>query len=133
MVYVYGSGTLFCNAQYFLEDRYRVLLRMVSEVWGHIRAQFGSHLIAVHRMIWFERGSYYPQNTLETIGCGVGFGMWVSNMVLEIWTLDPIRKYDLGILDEQHNIDTKRSKALTHIRLHALLCIGAYICVLLNG
>ena len=93
----------------------------------------GATLLPSIVLIWFERGSYYPQNTLETMGCAIGFGMWVSNMVLEIWTLDPIRKYDLGILDEQHNIDTKRSKALTHIRLHALLCIGTYICVLLNG
>ena len=70
---------------------------------------------------------------IETLGAGIGFGMWVSNIILEIWTLDPIRKYDLGILDEQYNIETKRRKALTHIRLHALLCIGTYICVRLSG
>ena len=93
----------------------------------------GSTLLSSIVLIWFERGSYYPQDTFETIVCAVGFGMWVSNMVLEIWTLDPIRKYDLGILDEQQNIDAKRSKALTHIRLHALFCIGAYICVVLNS
>ena len=93
----------------------------------------GATLLPSIVIIWFERGSYYPQNTIETIGCAVGFGMWVSNMVLEIWTLDPIRKYDLGILDDQQDIDAKRSKALIHIRLHALLCIGTYICVLLNG
>ena len=90
----------------------------------------GATLLSSIVLIWFERGSYYPQSTLETIGCVVGFGMWVSNMVLEIWTLDPIRKHDLGILDEQCNIETKRGKALTHIRLHALLCLGAYSCAL---
>lgn len=93
----------------------------------------GATLLPSIVLIWFERGSYYPQSTLETIGCAVGFGMWVSNMVLEIWTLDPIRKYDLGILDEQQDITTKRDKALIHIRLHAIFCIGAYVCVLLNG
>ena len=93
----------------------------------------GATLLPSIVIIWFERGSYYPQNAIETIGCAVGFGMWVSNMVLEIWTLDPIRKYDLGILDDQQDIDAKRSKALIHIRLHALLCIGTYICVLLNS
>ena len=93
----------------------------------------GATLLPSIVIIWFERGSYYPQNTIETLGAGVGFAMWVSNMILEIWTLDPIRKYDLGILDEQHNIETKRRKALGHIRFHALLCIGTYICVRLNG
>ena len=92
----------------------------------------GATLLPSIALIWFERGSYYPQSTIETIGCAIGFGMWVSNMVLEIWTLDPIRKYDLGILDDQYNIEAKRNKALTHIRLHALLCIGVYICVLFN-
>ncbi len=93
----------------------------------------GATLLPSIVLIWFERGSYYPQGTLETIGCAVGLGMWISNMVLEIWTLDPIRKYDLGILDERQDIATKRAKALTHIRLHAIFCIGAYVCVLLNG
>ena len=93
----------------------------------------GATLLPSIVLIWFERGSYYPQSTLETIGYAVGLGMWISNMVLEIWTLDPIRKYDLGILDEQQDITTKRGKALTHIRLHAIFCIGAYFCVFING
>ena len=93
----------------------------------------GATLLPSIIIIWFERGSYYPQSTLETIGCAVGLGMWISNMVLEIWTLDPIRKYDLGILDEKQDIAVKRGRALTHIRVHALFCIGAYVCVLLNG
>ena len=93
----------------------------------------GATLLPSIAIIWFERGSYYPQNTIETLGAGIGFGTWVSNIILEIWTLDPIRKFDLGILDDQHNIETKRRKALTHIRLHALLCIGTFICVRLSG
>ena len=93
----------------------------------------GATLLPSIAIMWFKRGSYYPQNTIETLGFGIGFGMWVSNIILEIWTLDPIRKNDLGILDEQHNIETKRRKALTHIRIHALLCMGTYICFRLTG
>ena len=88
----------------------------------------GTTLLSSIVTIWFERGTYYPQTSIESLGAGIGFGMWVSNIILEIWTLDPIRKNDLGILDEEHNIETKQRKALSHIRLHALLCIGTYMC-----
>ena len=92
----------------------------------------GATLLPSIAILWFERGSYYPQSTIETLGFGIGFGMWVSNIVLEIWTLDPIRKYDLDILDEQNNIETEQRKALIHIRLHALLCLGTFVCTHLS-
>ena len=128
-----SAGARFCDAQYFLKIAIESYLEWFEDLGSFWDLVWERPYCRPSYLIWFERGSYYPQSTLETIGCAVGLGMWISNMVLEIWTLDPIRKYDLGILDEQQDITTKRGKALTHIRLHALFCIGAYVCVLLNG
>ena len=38
---------------------------------------------------WLQIGHYYPGTTLEKIGFSLAFLIWLSNMILEIWTLDP--------------------------------------------
>ena len=106
-------------------------LKWFSKFGVVLGLSLGATLLPSIVLVWFERGSYYPQGTLETVGVTIGFVMWVSNIILEIWTLDPIRKYDLNILDERISIDAKRQRALSHIRLHAVLCVATSICLTL--
>lgn len=108
-------------------------LKWFSKFGVILGLSLGATLLPSFVLIWFERGSYYPQGTFETAGVAVGFIMWVSNIILEIWTLDPIRKYDLSILDESISIDAKRQRALTHIRLHAILCVATSILLSLSA
>lgn len=77
---------------------------------------------------WLEIGSYYPLSSMEGVAFSVGFALWVSNIILEIWTLDPIRKFDLNLLDDAHSIEQCRQKSVVHIRLQALLCIATTVC-----
>ena len=79
-------------------------------------------------LLWFERGHYYTQSTLETVAIGFAFSLWVSNIILEIWTLDPIRKYDLNILDESQSIKRCQHKAILHIRIQGILCVLTASC-----
>jgi hypothetical protein len=83
----------------------------------------GTTILSSVVLTWFDRLSFYPQSTLETIGLGIGFVMWVSNIILEIWTLDPVRKFDLHLLDDSRNIEAIHQRSIHHIRLQALLCV----------
>lgn len=107
---------------------YLVWFRKFGVILG---LSLGATLLSTIALIWFERGSYYPVAGIETIGVTFGFAMWVSNIILEIWTLDPIRKFDLNILDAEVSIEEKEQKSMRHIRLHALLCLGMHVCFVL--
>lgn len=89
----------------------------------------GTTILSSVVLTWFDRVSFYPQSTLETIGLGIGFVMWVSNIILEIWTLDPVRKFDLDLLDESQKIGPIRQRGIHHVRLQALLCVLTFGCL----
>ena len=89
----------------------------------------GTTILSSIILTWCERQSFYPQSTLETLGLGVGFVMWVSNIILEIWTLDPIRKFDLHLLDDSLEIESIRQRSLHHVRLQGLLCVLTFGCL----
>ena len=40
---------------------------------------------------WLTIAHFYPITPVETLAFGVGFGLWLSNMILEIWA--PRRDY----------------------------------------
>lgn len=88
---------------------------------------FGGTILSSIAIYWFSRGSYYPTSTLEMVGWSLGFTLWVSNIILEIWTLDPIRKDSLGILSEEIDVKKSEQKALRHLQSHAVLCLSTYI------
>ena len=83
----------------------------------------GTTILSSVVLTWFDRLSFYPQSTVETIGLGIGFVMWVSNIILEIWTLDPVRKFDLHLLDDSRDIEAIHKRTIHHIRLQAFLCV----------
>jgi|GEM_PF-3458573 len=89
----------------------------------------GTTILSSIVLTWLSRSSFYPQSTLETIGLGIGFTMWVSNIILEIWTLDPVRKFDLDLLDDAQNIESIRQRGIRHVRLQAILCVLTFGCL----
>lgn len=76
---------------------------------------------------WLEVGHYYPRNTAETLGYIFAFGTWLSNMILEIWTLDPIRKYHKGLQPETFIAKEAELHFLRHLWLHSLFLTGAQV------
>lgn len=88
---------------------------------------FGGTILSSIVLYWFTRGSYFPTSTLEMVGWGIGFALWVSNIILEIWTLDPIRKTALGILPAEIDPTVAEQKALRHLQGHSVLCLSTYI------
>ena len=83
----------------------------------------GATILPTIALIWFERGHFYPTSDLEMVGWIVGLCMWVSNIILEIWTLDPLRKDDQGILPDAINIVDAEDKAVFHLRFHGVLIV----------
>lgn len=88
---------------------------------------FGGTILSSIAITWIQRGSFFPETTIEAVGWGVGLLLWISNIVLEIWTLDPIRKHALGILPPERDIQALERKTLTHVRLHAGLCLMTHV------
>lgn len=72
---------------------------------------------------WLDVGHYYPRSTMETIAFTAAFLLWLSNMILEIWTLDPIRKYHKGLLPETTNPEDLEKQFLRHLWLHSIFLL----------
>ena len=83
----------------------------------------GATILPSIALLWFERGNFYPSSTIEMVGWIIGLCMWVSNIILEIWTLDPLRKDDLGILPDTIIIVEAEDKAMYHLRFHSVLVV----------
>ena len=80
---------------------------------------------------WIEVGHYYPQNMMERIAFCTALSFWASNIILEIWTLDPLRKaqnQDLNI-----DIDTQacHKRAIAHLIIHCILLCTTHILFIL--
>lgn len=127
MLYV-GVVVSFAILQLFSQtdtENYLLWFRKMGVILG---LSLGATILPSIVIRWLETGSYYPLSSMEGVAFSVGFALWVSNIILEIWTLDPIRKFDLNLLDESLSIEQCRQKAVVHIRLQALLSMGTTVC-----
>jgi len=75
---------------------------------------------------YLSDGHFYP-NIKEALWIPAALLMWISNIKLEIWTLDPIRKNKSPAL-KQHI----RSLRM-HLTLHSLLIISVHILFILRS
>jgi hypothetical protein len=76
---------------------------------------------------WLVFGHYYPRNTVEAIAFGSAFLLWLSNMILEIWTLDPIRKHHKGLLPKTAKPDDLEKRFLRHLWLHSIFLLSTQL------
>ena len=121
----------FAILSFFEKDRSQFLLwfRKFGVILG---LSLGMTLLPLIAWLWLSRGHYYPSNVLETWAMGMGFAAWVSNILLEIWTLDPIRKHDLQLLPPEESITLAQQKAYRHVRIHAFLCLCTHALIFLS-
>ena len=64
---------------------------------------------------YLSEGHFFPSLT-DNPWLIAAFVMWISNIKLEIWTLDPIRKHKEAILPQKHMRSLR-----AHLSVHALL------------
>ena len=72
---------------------------------------------------YIAHSTFYPDLTSNP-WIIVAIGMWISNIKLEIWTMDPIRKKN-DISSDSLIIAQKKLK--THLALHAIFVMAVHI------
>ena len=99
------------------------------QLWG---AGFGLSLGALIFSLllarWQQYGEYVlywseSDDQLQSLGIIFGLLAWISNMILEVWTLDPLRK--LSQSTENHAYDTAFKTLRRHMVVHCVLWLIA--------
>ena len=106
----------------FSSDK-RKIIEIFQQFGVILGLSFGSSVLFSILLRWMEVGHFYPSYSHDTMVFVVGGMLWLSNMILEIWTLDPIRKSQLHLLHDGAIIARAQSSTQFHIVLQALLCI----------
>ena len=107
------------------------LVDLVSafQLWG---AGFGLSLGALIFSLllsrWKQYGEYVlywsqREDQLQSIAIIVAIFAWWSNMILEVWTLDPMRKQE--IKDNEHDFQVAFQSLRRHLVVHCLLWLSA--------
>ena len=75
-----------------------------------------------------------PEAQLDAAAWGFFLLMWISNIKLEIWTLEPFRKVERHSPGGDESLyDAGTSKLRSHLRIHAILVLAVAICGTLSG
>jgi hypothetical protein len=82
---------------------------------------------------WIDVGHYYAQGSIEKFAFSFGLLLWVSNIILEIWTLDPIRKALNPELERNFNIENSQKKVILHLGFQSSLICITHILFKLNA
>ena len=73
-------------------------IRMVGPILG---IALGAAIFGGLWGIWLEHGSFdWPTGQKDSAALITFFVMWVSNVKLEVWTLEPLRKLDSDLPSE---------------------------------
>ncbi len=99
------------------------LIRTFQHFGVVLGLSLGSTILPAIALIWFQRGTFTPSSQFELIAWIIGLCMWVSNIILEDWTLDPLRKEELGNTPEGFDIKIIERKSIQHLRIHGALVI----------
>jgi len=69
-----------------------------------------------------------PEACRDTVVWGLFLVMWASNIKLEIWSLEPLRKLDKdGTISDLDQYNAAAAKFSNHLSLHAALVIAVAI------
>ena len=109
----------------------------VYRSWGPgFGLSLGAPVLGALSLHWIQAGSFTwaDSTTLESVGWVLFLVMWTSNFILEIWTLEPLRK-----LDQEGNVsDPSRYNAQTqrlgrHMVFQSLFIVGIMYCVTMTS
>ena len=118
-----GFGILMTYQTLFCVDQRRKTIEDFCS-WGPVFGlALGFAIFSALGVKWIADGHFWlslngESNALFSIGVVIGFVLWVSNIVLEIWTLEPIRK---SVGSENQLNDKNLSRVVGHICLQSTL------------
>jgi len=122
-----GFTLLICVSN---QENKRVLVNSFQLFGPIFGISLGTCIFAALGLEWitYEDFSLRWENSREvrfSIGVLVGFAMWISNFILEIWTLDPFRK--ISAETTAQNMKSLIQKLKGHLLLHTSLIIAITI------
>ena len=130
------SGTYLVFAVYlsFLSKEKRNLeVRSLMNTGVVLGLSLGLLIFVVLLNRWLAIGHYYPTSISETLAFTLAGALWVSNIVFEIWTLDPIRKIHQEVLLNRINAHRSFQRCHRHLLFHAALIVATHIAFLWLG
>ncbi len=100
--------------------------------WGPgLGISLGVSIFGMLAAYWLEHGAFSwgwstPEETRILAAWLTFFVMWVSNLKLEVWTLEPLRKLDGadGVTDEGA-YSAATGRLLRHMWIHSILILAA--------
>ena len=99
--------------------------------WGPgLGLSLGASIFGMVLAYWLENGGFSwsfatPEQAQVSVAWLTFFVMWVSNLKLEVWTLEPLRKLDVdGVVSDEAAYTAATGRLLRHMWVHALLILA---------
>jgi hypothetical protein len=99
--------------------------------WGPgLGISLGVSIFGMLTAYYLEHGSFSwgwssPEEVQILAAWLTFFVLWVSNLKLEVWTLEPLRRLDRGgIVSDEAAYQTATGRLLRHMWLHAVLILA---------
>ena len=74
-----GLVVSFATLSIFSKIEIESYLEWFRRFWVIHGLSLGATLLPSIAIMWFERGSYYPQNTVETLGAGLDWNVGIQH------------------------------------------------------
>ena len=120
---LYGAIFLWCGVQNLVRPSPAAFARLMK-AGPVLGLSLGTGIFALFGSIWLSSGRFewadHPPWTQLTFA--FLFAMWVSNIVFEIWTLEPVRKSPAGT----PAADAALSRARRHLLVHCVFISGLW-------
>jgi hypothetical protein len=103
-------------------------IRIIRSLGPILGVALGMSIFGTLWGVWMDHGTFEWPDTHKGSAALVTFlVMWVSNIKLEIWTLEPLRKLDSNIPEDPPNMSAfidGVQQYRTHLVLHCSAIIG---------
>ena len=121
---LYSAIFLWCGARNAARPDAAAIARLMK-AGPVLGLSMGTGIFALIAVVWLSRGRFsladHPPWAQLTFA--VLFALWVSNLVFEIWTLDPIRKNPSSVVDRSTTI----VRVQRHLLVHCGLVVGLWV------
>jgi len=120
---IYSAIFLWCGMQNLVRPNSNAFARLMK-AGPVLGLSLGIGIFALILLIWLSNGRFawvdhapWSQLTFAFL-----FALWVSNLVFEVWTIEPIRKASAGTAQA----DAAISRARRHLLVHCVFIIGLW-------
>ena len=105
----------------------------VYRAWGPgLGLSLGATILGRLTAYYIENGAFSwgwssPEEIQVTAAWLTFFAMWISNLKLEVWTLEPLRKLDDGTITDEAAYASATQQLVRHMWVHAILILAVAI------